>query len=200
MKVLTDRAVRTAVPGRYSDGTVKGLMLLVRDNGSRSWVLRYQLGGRRRDMGLGPYPEIGRADAREKALDARRLIKRDGKDPIAARGRAKVKTFTETAEALIESKRPGWRNAKHAAQWPSTLEMYAYPKLGALDVKAVDTETVLDVLRPIWAAKTETASRVRQRMGLAYRGGKFRPSVCLSIDTPPDQAHREANLIYKLPE
>ena len=78
-------------------------------------------------MGLGPYPEVGLADAREKVLDARRLIKRDRKDPITERGRAKIKTFKEVAEALIESKRPGWRNAKHAAQWRSTLGIYAYP-------------------------------------------------------------------------
>jgi integrase len=161
---LTDRTVKTVGPGRYSDGTVKGLMLLVRDSGSRAWVLRYQIGGRRRDMGLGPYPEIGLADARERALDARRLIKRDGKDPIAQRGRVKIRTFKETAEALIESKRPGWRNAKHAAQWSSTLETYAYPKLGDLSVQTIDTDAVLDVLRPIWTTKTETASRVRQRI------------------------------------
>jgi integrase len=164
MKTLTDRAVKTAPPGRYSDGTVKGLMLVVRPGGSRAWVLRYQRGGRRRDMGLGPYPEIGLADAREKALDARRLVKRDGKDPIAERGRAKIKTFKAAAEALIESKRPGWRNAKHAAQWSSTLETYAYPKFGTLDVQTVDTDAVLGVLRPIWLTKTETASRVRQRI------------------------------------
>ena len=164
MPRLTDRTVKTVGPGRHSDATVKGLMLVVRDNGSRAWVLRYQIGGRRRDMGLGPYPEVGLADAREKALDARRLIKRDGKDPIAERRRGKVKTFKETAEALIESKRPGWRNAKHAAQWGSTLETYAYPKLGYLDVQIVDTDAVLDVLRPIWTSKTETASRVRQRI------------------------------------
>ena len=139
-------------------------MLVVRDSGTRSWVLRYQIGGRRRDMGLGPYPEVGLAEAREKALDARRLIKRDDKDPLAERGRAKIKTFKDAAEALIESKRPGWRNAKHAAQWGSTLDTYAYPKLGALDVKVVDTAAVLDVLRPIWTTKTETASRVRQRI------------------------------------
>jgi hypothetical protein len=164
MKVLTDRTVRTAGPGRHSDGTVKGLMLVVRPNGSRAWVLRYQRGGRRRDMGLGPYPEIGLADAREKALDARRLVKRDGKDPIAERGRAKIKTFKEVAEALIESKRPCWRNAKHAAQWKSTLETYACPKLSSLNVQAVDTDAVLSVLRPIWTTKTETASRARQRI------------------------------------
>lgn len=162
--MLTDRAVRTAGPGRYGDGTVRGLMLVVRDGGTRAWVLRYQIGGRRRDMGLGPYPEIGLADARERALEARRQIKRDGKDPIAERGRPKIKTFREAAEALIESKRAGWRNAKHRAQWSSTLATYAYPKLAALDVKVVDTTAVLDVLRPIWAIKTETASRVRQRI------------------------------------
>jgi Phage integrase central domain/Arm DNA-binding domain len=139
-------------------------MFMVRDNGARAWVLRYQIGGRRRDMGLGPYPEVRLADAREKALDARRLIKRDGKDPIAERGRARIRTFKETAESLIESKRPGWRNAKHAAQWRSTLETYAYPKLGSLDVNMLDTTAVLDVLRPIWTTKTETASRVRQRI------------------------------------
>ena len=164
MKALTDRTVRIAGPGRHSDGTVKGLMLVVRDSATRSWVLRYQIGGRRRDMGLGPYPEVGLAEARERALDARRLLKRDGRDPLAERGRAKIKTFKEAAEALIESKRSGWRNAKHAAQWGSTLGTYAYPKLGALDVKVVDTTAVLDVLRPIWASKTETASRLRQRI------------------------------------
>ena len=113
---LTDRTVKTAGPGRHGDGTVKGLMLAVRDNGSRAWVLRYQIGGRRRDMGLGPYPEIGLADARDLALEARRLIKKDGLDPLAERRRAKGLTFKSAAEALIESRKPGWRNAKHAAQ------------------------------------------------------------------------------------
>jgi integrase len=163
---LTDRTVKNVGPGRYGDGTVRGLMLEVRDSGSRSWLLRYQLNGRRRDMGLGPYPEVGLADAREKALEARRLIKRDGKDPIAERGRAKVKlkTFKQVAEALIEAKKSGWRNEKHRQQWPNTLATYAYPKLGALDVQTIDTDAVLAVLRPVWATKTETASRVRQRI------------------------------------
>ncbi len=164
MKALTDRTVRTAAPGRYGDGAVKGLRLIVRDSGARSWVLRYQIGGRRRDMGIGPYPEVGLADARERALEARQLLKRDGRDPLAERGRAKIKTFREAAEALIDSKRSGWRNAKHVAQWSSTLEAYVYPRLGAMDVKVVDTSAVLDVLRPIWTTKTETASRVRQRI------------------------------------
>ncbi|MFZ1425339.1 MAG: integrase arm-type DNA-binding domain-containing protein [Geminicoccaceae bacterium] len=163
MSKLTDRTVRTIGPGRHGDGTVRGLHLLVQSGGARSWVLRYQLNDRRRDMGLGPYPEISLARAREKALEARRLVK-DGRDPLTERGRERAMTFESAAEALIESKRPGWRNAKHAAQWTSTLATYAYPTLGDLDVKAVDIRGVLDVLRPIWAEKPETASRLRQRI------------------------------------
>src|SRR5215210_4697153 len=141
---LTDRKVGTAGPGRHGDEAVRGLMLVVQPGGSRSWVLRYQMAGRRRDMGLGPYPEIGLARARERAMDARRLVK-EGRDPLAERGRAGGLTFRVAAEALVESKRPGWRNAKHAAQWGSTLAAYAYPRLGVLDVKAVDTAAVLEV-------------------------------------------------------
>src|SRR4051794_8811534 len=163
MGKLTDRTVRTALPGRHGDDAVRGLMLVVQPGGSRSWMLRYQLNGRRRDMGLGPYPEITLARAREKAMDARRLVK-EGCDPLADRARHPALTFKAAAEALIESRRPGWRNAKHAAQWDSTLAAYAYPRLGALDVKTVDTAAVLDVLRPIWTTKPETASRVRQRL------------------------------------
>jgi integrase len=160
---LSARKVATAGPGRHSDR--RGLLLVVRPSGARSWILRYQVAGRRRDFGLGPWPEVSLAEARERALTARRLTKA-GRDPIAERGRGHGQgmTFRTAAEALIEAKRPGWRNAKHAEQWSSTLATYAYPKLGALDVQAIDTNAVLEVLRPIWTTKTETASRVRQRV------------------------------------
>jgi integrase len=160
---LSARKVATAGPGRHSDG--RGLLLVVRPSGARSWILRYQVAGRRRDFGLGPWPEVSLAEARERVLTARRLTKA-GRDPIAERhrGQGQGMTFGTAAEALIEAKRAGWRNAKHAAQWSSTLETYAYPKLGTLDVQAIDTAAVLDVLRPIWTKKTETASRVRQRI------------------------------------
>src|SRR3954454_7535937 len=163
MSKLTDREVRTALPGRHGDDAVRGLMLVVQPSGTRSWMLRYQLNGRRRDMGLGPYPEITLARARERAMEARRLVK-EGRDPLAERSRGTALTFKAAAGALIESKRPGWRNAKHAGQWGSTLETYAYPALGRLNVKGVDTQAVLDVLQPIWTTKTENASRVRQRL------------------------------------
>ena len=107
------RRVATTEPGRHGDG--RGLMLFVKPSGSRSWVLRYQRQGRRRDMGLGAYPEVSLAEARAKALEARRQILQ-GHDPLAERARTVGLTFKNAAEALIEAKRPGWRNAKHAAQ------------------------------------------------------------------------------------
>src|SRR3954463_9182615 len=143
---LTNRTVETAKVGRHMDGTVRGLTLLVWPSGARSWVLRYQLNGRRRDMGLGPYPEVTLAKARELALDARRVVKIDRRDPVAERNRVTALTFKAAAEALIETKRPGWRNAKHAAQWGSTLAAYAYPKLGKLNVRDIDARDVLDAL------------------------------------------------------
>lgn len=155
---LSARKVETAPPGRHMDG--RGLHLLVKPSGARSWVLRWQRDGRSHDIGLGPWPEVTLAEAREKALAARRLVLR-GLDPRAARG---VLTFEAAAEALIAAKRPGWRSAKHAAQWRSTLATYAHPRLGRLDVAAVGVEDVLAVLTPIWSAKPETAGRVRQRV------------------------------------
>ena len=157
---LTARRTETAPPGRHIDG--RGLMLVVKPIGARSWVLRYQLNGRRHDMGLGPYPEVTLARAREKALEARRQVV-DGTDPLRSRP-PKPLSFHQAAQELIESKRAGWRNAKHAAQWNSTLETYVYPKLAGSDVKSIETDHVLDVLTPIWNAKPETASRVRQRV------------------------------------
>ena len=98
---LTDRAVRNAPPGRHGGGTIRGLLLVVQPGGSRSWLLRYQTGKRRRDMGLGSYPEVTLARAREKALEARRLIV-EGRDPLAERARTTLLTFKSAAEALVE--------------------------------------------------------------------------------------------------
>src|SRR3954452_16786350 len=122
------------------------------------------MNGRRRDMRLGPYPDVSLAKARERALDARRLVKIERRDPLAACSRLTALTFKAAAEALIETKRSGWRNAKHADQWGSTLATYAYPRLGKLDVNDIDARDVLDVLRPILGEKPVTASGVRQRI------------------------------------
>ena len=158
---LSARKVETAKPGRYTDG--RGLMLVVKVSGARSWVLRYQVDGRRRDMGLGAWPEISLALARERALEARRAIAQ-GRDPLAEKRKIKTLLFRDAAESLINSKRSGWRNGKHAAQWGSTLDRYAYPEVGNIDVRAITTDHVLAVLTPIWTAKPETANRVRQRI------------------------------------
>lgn len=158
---LSARKVETATPGRHGDG--RGLFLYVKPSGARSWVLRYQVQGRRRDLGLGAYPEVSLAMARDRAAEARRLIA-EGGDPIAKKRQAKPKTFRDAASELIESKRPGWKNAKHAAQWTSTLEAYVFPKIGAVQVAKVETSDVIATLTPIWSEKPETANRVRQRI------------------------------------
>lgn len=159
-KRLTARRVEAAPPGKHIDG--EGLHLVVKGD-ARSWVLRYQINGRRREMGLGRWPDVSLEKARRKALERRQELA-DGVDPLESRARRKTLTFRGAAEALIEAKRPGWRNEKHANQWPSTLQAYAYPKLGERDVRHIETEDVLAVLRPIWMAKPETASRLRQRI------------------------------------
>jgi integrase len=158
---LSARKVETAKPGRHSDG--RGLILLVKPSGARSWVLRYQIDGRRRDMGLGSWPEVTLSMARDRALDAKRSIA-SGRDPLNEKAKIKKLLFRDAAAAVIESKRNGWRNAKHAAQWTATLEHYAYPLLGDHDVRAITTENVIAVLSPIWTEKPETAGRVRQRI------------------------------------
>jgi len=138
-------------------------MLVVKESGARSWVLRYQQQGRRRDLGLGAWPEVTLARAREKALEARRLLA-EGRDPVAERMKDTRLSFEAAAGALIESKRSGWRNPKHAAQWSGTLERYVFPRLARRDVKSIETADVIAVLQPIWTEKPETASRVRQRI------------------------------------
>jgi Phage integrase central domain/Arm DNA-binding domain len=144
----------------------------VTPEGTRNWVLRYMLDRRAHWMGLGPVSLYGLADARARALDARRK-RHDGIDPIAARraerarqqlDAAKAITFKQCAESYVAAHCAGWRNEKHAAQWSATLSSYAYPVIGALPVQAVDTGLVLKVLEPIWTAKPETASRLRGRL------------------------------------
>lgn len=165
---------RETAPGLHFVGGVAGLALQVTPAGGKCWVLRVRVAGRRRDMGLGGYPSVSLAKAREKAAEARELI-RKGIDPIdrqqatqsALRAAvAAALTFRQCAKAYMEAHEAGWKNAKHAQQWRNTLEAYAYPVLGDLLVRDVQKEHVLEVLRPIWTTKTETAVRVRSRMEL----------------------------------
>lgn len=164
---LTTRRVTTVTEsGYHADGG--GLYLQVTATGAKSWVFRYRFEGRRPEMGLGPLRAVGLADARA-AADAARKMVLAGQDPLAGRraafmASAGIPTFWEEAEAYIMERRAGWTNPKHAGQWTSSLETYAKPVIGDMRVDRIETEHVLAVLRPIWTTKTETASRVRQRM------------------------------------
>ncbi|WP_281718925.1 tyrosine-type recombinase/integrase [Pandoraea apista] len=161
---------KTTKPGLYADGG--GLYLQITAAGVKSWLFRYMRNGRARGMGLGPLHTIGLAEARTRALDCRRLLL-DNVDPLDARNAARTAqriaqannvTFQHCAEKYIEAHKAGWKNAKHSAQWSSTLATYAYPVFGSLPVSAIDTPLVMKVLDPIWATKTETAARVRARI------------------------------------
>jgi len=170
---LTAKAIATKQqPGLHCDGG--GLYLQVTTGGSKAWIFRYRspVTGKLRDMGLGPLHSVTLAEARTKAGAQRSLILQ-GLDPIAVRdeeGRqrtleaAKAISFGQCAKAYIESHTARWRNDKHAAQWTSTIEAYCEPVIGALPVQDADTGLILKILEPIWAAKPETASRLRGRI------------------------------------
>lgn len=159
-------------PGFHAVGGVAGLYLTVSDTGAASWILRTKIGDRRRDIGLGGFPEVKLAQARERALEAKDKIKA-GIDPVAERKEARSRllaqqmkeiTFEQAAAKVIEKKQAEASNPKHAAQWASTLKTYAYPVLGKMAVKDVDLAHVIKVLEPEWEKKTETMTRVRQRI------------------------------------
>ena len=163
---------RLTTPGHHAVGGVAGLYLYVTHSGARSWVLRVIVGNRRRHMGLGGFPDVTLSQAREKARKARDEI-RNGVDPIAQRTatasalraqQATEKTFKQATEAYLKAHGDTWRNAKHRAQWESTLTTYAYPFMGNLLVRDVAQEHVLNALEPIWKSKNETATRLRGRI------------------------------------
>ena len=157
--------------GLHFVGNVPGLILQVK-GASRSWILRIPIGGKRRDVGLGGYPAIGLAQARNSARDIRIKVVQ-GIDPIQERrnqqaalrvAQGKQKTFHEVASGFLGDRSPGWRNPKHRQQWENTLAVYAVPEIGNLFVKDIELAHILNILRPIWTTKTETASRLRGRL------------------------------------
>lgn len=164
MGKLTVLGVKNAKPGRHADG--EGLYLLVKPTGAKSWLLRVQVDGKRRDFGLGSATVLKLAEAREAAEALRRQAK-SGLDPIAERAKLKRVTpsFKATAIECHRELKEGWRNSKHAAQWLTTLETYAFPHLGEKSVDTIDSPMVRDLLAPIWLTIPETARRVHQRIG-----------------------------------
>ena len=157
--------------GLYAVGGVAGLQLRIDPAGSRHWILRVKVGKKRRDIGLGGFPTVSVAQARERAREARELIWR-GIDPVEQRKATRaallaaqdVPTFAECARRFLANKRAEFRNAKHAAQWAATLETYARPIIGNMPVDQVELRHIESILSPIWTTKTETAKRLRGRI------------------------------------
>jgi integrase len=180
---LSPGKVRTAKAGRHADGG--GLLLQVTPGASglsKSWIFRYALHGRERFAGLGPLHTVSLSEAREKARAMRQQLL-DGVDPLEAKearimeqrlASTRALTFKQAAQQYIDSHDAGWRSAKHRREWADTLNAYAFPIIGSLPVQAVNVDLVLQVLRPIWQTKTETASRVRGRIELVLDLAKAR--------------------------
>ncbi len=164
-KRLTAAFVKTAKAGRHYDE--HGLMLRVLPSGSRHWVWRGTVGGRRVDLGLGGYPYTSLAEARQKAFEYRKLA-RAGHDPRAVKDAPP--TFEAALEEVLAIQRPSWRpGSRSEAQWRASLRRYAFPRLGSMPVDQITTADVLAVLAPIWGTKRETARRVRQRIGAVMK-------------------------------
>lgn len=172
---------RLKIEGSYAVGGVDGLYLRIRGQ-SRSWILCVAMGVRvnalgrtvpiRLNMGLGPYPEVSLAEARDKARELRKQI-RDGIDPLQEKHGVKTeqeqvahkqKTFADCCEDVLEIKNSELKNKKHIDQWRSTLETYAYPVIGQKTISDISKADILAILEPIWLTKNETASRLRGRL------------------------------------
>jgi integrase len=173
---------RLTTKGYHHVGGVTGLVLQISKSGTKSWLMRVAVGGKRREIGLGGFPDVTVSRAREAGRVIREKIKA-GIDPIAERAAARSTliaavasnlTFAKAAEKYIEANEAGWKNAKHAAQWASTLEKYAYPFIGNLQVSHVETAHVVTILEAIWNTKTETASRLRGRIESVLDWAKVR--------------------------
>ena len=184
---ITTLQLKNAKPGMHADGN--GLYLYVKDGGAKSWIFRYQIAGRRREMGLGATANLPVIPARAEAARLRALIA-SKIDPLEAKRAAAAaqcaveaaqkretilegKSFKSVAEAFIAAQEASWRNAKHRQQWENTLKTYAYPVLGEMAVRDIGVQEVLDVLKPIWSVKPETASRVRMRIEAVLNSAKL---------------------------
>ena len=202
-KELTPLAVsKLRRTGLHAVGGINGLGLKVMPAGSRAWVLRTLVAGKRREYGLGGYPTVTLASARERAramLDQLfagidpAITKKQAKSALAAQ-RARAVNFKTLAEQYIAQHEASWKNAKHAAQWTSTLETYAFPTIGNIVAADIDTPSVLRVLQPIWTDKSETASRLRGRIEAVL---DF--ATAKGLREGPNPARWKGNLALTLP-
>ena len=177
-RLTVAKAHSLSKPGLHGDGGT--LYLAVAPGGSKSWIQRLTIDGKRRDIGLGGFPLVSLAEARHKAFENRRLAWAGG-DPRAAKRRARVPTFREAAERTFEANRPRWRNAKVAKNWLQQLERHAFPVLGNMGVDRIGREDVLRVLTPIWTVKPETARKLRQRIRTTLRWAEAHGYVAYNV-------------------
>ena len=176
-KALSAAFVRTAPSGRHADGN--GLYLFVQPSGTRSWIQRLVIRGRKRELGLGSVALVSLAEAREKAL-ANRKLAREGGDPLAEKRRRQgVPSFAEATARVVEQKQAGWRRRAHGREWILTFERYAFPRIGKMPVSEVTSADVLEILAPIWHTKADTARRLRQR-------------IRAPVPPEPERAHERA--------
>ena len=184
--------------GIYSDGD--GLRLRVDKNNNKNWVFRYSMFGKSKDMGLGKFPIVTLNDARQKLVNAKKIIY-EGKDPIKLKKEKQIElkrksiTFKKIRDEFIETFQVEWSNSKHKNQWINTLKTYADPIIGDLALSEINTHHVLSILKPIWSSKHETASRVRQRLERIF-------SYCIASDfmDRPNPASLKDNLEFLLPK
>jgi len=184
--------------GIYSDGD--GLRLRVDKNNNKNWVFRYSMFGKSKDMGLGKFPIVTLNDARQKLVNAKKIIY-EGKDPIKLKKEKQIElkrksiTFKKIRDEFIETFQVEWSNSKHKNQWINTLKTYADPIIGDLAPSEIKTHHVLSILKPIWSSKHETASRVRQRLERIF-------SYCIASNfmDRPNPASLKDNLEFLLPK
>ena len=181
-KALSAAFIRSAPPGRHCDG--QGLYLVVQPTGTRSWVQRIVIRGRKRELGLGSTALVPLAEAREQAL-ANRKLARQGGDPLAEKRRSQgMPTFADAAVRVVEQKRAGWRSPRHPQQWLSSLKRYAFPRVGEQPVADVTRADVLDILSPIWHVKAQTARCVHQRIRAVL---EWAVAMDYRVDNPCDR-------------
>ena len=179
MGQLTAAKVRALTePGRYGDGET--LFLVIQPGGSRSWVQRLVIGGKRHDIGLGSVKFVTLAEAREKAFENRKVARLGG-DPLAHKRRPKVPTFKEAAGRTFEATRARWRSAKTAGNWTGALERYAYPAFGDRRVDQIGSDDVLRVLTPLWSTKPEAARKLRRRIRTVLQWARAHGHVARNV-------------------
>ncbi len=201
---LTASGIRKlTAPGDYADGL--GLALRIKPNGSKSWIQRVSIGGKRHNLGLGVYPATGLADARQAAADNQQAI-REGRNPIQDKQDSKqdaapapaIPTFEQTAEKVWELNRPSWKSEQHACEWISSMRTHVFPTIGRKPIDAITPADILEILEPIWHCKGETAARIKQRTEQVFdyaiaRQHRIDNPVSAVRKAMPKQANKRVN-------